>query len=184
MSAEHVKSCIYVFMICKENIQKVYIYFLKILPMSTWLMKSEPSEYSIDHLKKDGSSSWYGVRNYLARNYMRDLMQVWDRVLFYHSSCAEVGIAGIARVCSPAHADETQFIIWEKHYDPKSTREKPIWMCVDIEYVSKLPRIISIAELRSTSWLEKMKILEKGNRLTITPLTEEEYAIISALIKD
>lgn len=78
--------------------------------MSTWLMKSEPSEYSIDDLVRDGSSSWYGVRNYLARNYMRDLMQVGDRVLFYHSSCAEVGIAGIARVCSTPHADETQFV--------------------------------------------------------------------------
>lgn len=79
--------------------------------MSSWLMKSEPSEYSIDHLARDGSSSWYGVRNYLARNYMRDFMQVGDRVLFYHSSCVEVGVAGIARVSSPAHPDETQFTV-------------------------------------------------------------------------
>lgn len=79
--------------------------------MPTWLMKSEPSEYSIDHLARDGSSSWYGVRNYMARNYMRDHMKIGDRVLFYHSSCAEVGIAGLARVCSPGHADETQFIV-------------------------------------------------------------------------
>ncbi len=144
-------------------------------------MKSEPSEYSIDHLKKDGSSSWYGVRNYLARNYMRDYMKVGDRVLFYHSSCAEVGIAGIARVYSTAHPDETQFLSWDKHYDPKSTREKPIWMCVDVEYVEKLSRVISIAELRSTPWLEGMKILEKGNRLSITPVTEEEYRTIVSL---
>ena len=141
-------------------------------------MKSEPSEYSIDHLARDGSSSWYGVRNYLARNYMRDFMKVWDRVLFYHSSCAEVGVAGIARVCSDPHADETQFILGDKHYDPKSTREKPIWQCVDVEYVEKFSRIISIAELRMSPWLEGMKILEKGNRLSITPVTEEEYAII------
>ena len=146
-------------------------------------MKSEPSEYSIDHLEKDGSSSWYGVRNYLARNYMRDHMKVWDRVLFYHSSCAEVGVAGIAQVCSPAHADETQFIVWDKHYDAKSTREKPIWQCVDVEYVEKFAHILSIAELRSTPWLEGMKILEKGNRLSITPVTEDEYAIIVALSK-
>ncbi len=144
-------------------------------------MKSEPSEYSIDHLKKDRSSSWYGVRNYLARNYMRDYMKVGDRVLFYHSSCALIGVAGIARVSSLAHPDETQFLLWDKHYDPKSTREKPIWMCVDVEYVEKLSRIISIAELRSTSWLEGMKILEKGNRLSITPVTEEEYRIIVSL---
>ncbi len=145
-------------------------------------MKSEPSEYSIDHLKKDGSSNWYGVRNYLARNYMRDYMKVGDRVLFYHSSCADVGIAGIARVYSTAHPDETQFLSWDKHYDPKSTREKPIWMCVDVEYVEKLSRIISIAELRSTPWLEGMKILEKGNRLSITPVTDEEDRIIERLI--
>ncbi len=88
-------------------------------------------------------------------------MKIGDGVLFYHSSCAEVGVAGIARVCSEAHADETQFIPSDKHYDPKSKREKPIWMCVDVEYIEKLPRIISIAELRSTPWLEGMKILEK-----------------------
>ncbi len=151
--------------------------------MSTWLMKSEPSEYSIDDLVRDGSSSWYGVRNYLARNYMRDLMQVGDRVLFYHSSCAEVGIAGIARVCSTPHADETQFVSWGKYYDSKSTREKPIWQCVDVEYIEKFPRIISITELRSTPWLEGMKILQKGNRLSITPVTEEEYAIIARLVR-
>ena len=146
--------------------------------MSSWLMKSEPSEYSIDHLKRDGSSSWYGVRNYLARNYMRDFMKVWDRVLFYHSSCAEVGVAGIAKVASQPHADETQFIVGDKHYDAKSTREKPIWQCVYVEYVETFSRIISHAELRSTAWLEHMKILEKGNRLSITPVTEEEYVII------
>ena len=144
-------------------------------------MKSEPSQYSIDHLEKDGSSSWYGVRNYLARNYMRDVMKVWDRVLFYHSSCAEVWVAGIARVCSRPHADETQFIVWDTHYDAKSTREKPIWQCVDVEYVEEFAHILSITELRSTPWLEGMKILEKGNRLSITPVTDGEYAIIVTL---
>ncbi len=144
-------------------------------------MKSEPSEYSIDHLARDGSSSWFWVRNYLARNYMRDHMQVGDGVLFYHSSCAEVGIAGLARVCSLPHADETQFILWDKHYDLKSTREKPIWQCVDVEYVEKFPHILSISTLRSTPWLERMKILEKWNRLSITPVTDEEYRIIYAL---
>lgn len=145
-------------------------------------MKSEPSEYSIDHLARDGSSSWFWVRNYLARNYMRDYMRPGDGVLFYHSSCAEVGIAGLARVCSPAHADETQFILWDKHYDPKSTREKPIWQCVDVEYIEKFDRIISIWELRATAGLESMKILEKWNRLSITPVTDEEYGIIMSLV--
>ncbi len=150
--------------------------------MPTWLMKSEPSEYSIDHLEKDGSSSWYGVRNYLARNYMRDLMQIGDRVLFYHSSCREVGVSGIAKVSSVPHADETQFIVWDKHYDPKSTREKPIWQCVDVEFVDKYQKVITLTQLRATPWLEKMKILEKWNRLSITPVTDEEYAIIMSLI--
>ncbi len=145
-------------------------------------MKSEPSEYSIDHLKKDGSSSWYGVRNYLARNYMRDHMHVGDRVLFYHSSCREVGVSGIAKVSSVPHADETQFIVWDKHYDPKSTREKPIWQCVDVEFVDKYQKVITLTQLRATPWLEKMKILEKWNRLSITPVTEEEYALIVSLI--
>jgi predicted RNA-binding protein with PUA-like domain len=129
--------------------------------MSSWLMKSEPSEYSIDDLARDKRSSWFGVRNYLARNYMRDHMQIGDRVLFYHSSCDAVGIAGLARVCSTAHPDETQYDPESDYYDPKATREKPIWMCVDIEFVEKLREVISIAELRSTPGLEKMKILEK-----------------------
>lgn len=146
-------------------------------------MKSEPSEYSIDHLERDGASSWFGVRNYLARNYMRDFMQIGDGVLFYHSSCAEVGIAGLARVCSLPHADETQFIVWDKHYDPKSTREKPIWQCVDVEYVEKFPHILSIATLRATPGLEDMKILEKGNRLSITPVTQKEYTLILSLLQ-
>ncbi len=100
--------------------------------MLTWLMKSEPSEYSIDDLMHDGSSSWFGVRNYLARNYMRDQMQIGDRVLFYHSSCPVPGIYGLAEVVSLPHPDETQFIIGDKHYDLKSIREKPIWYCVDV----------------------------------------------------
>jgi predicted RNA-binding protein with PUA-like domain len=150
--------------------------------MSTWLMKSEPSEYSIDSLARDRQSSWFGVRNYLARNYMRDYMKIGDRILFYHSSCSEVGIAGIARVCSYPHPDETQFIVWDKHYDERSTYEKPIWMYVDVEYVSKLPHILTIRALRSTPWLEKMKILEKWNRLSITPVTHEEWVIIQKMI--
>lgn len=149
--------------------------------MPTWLMKSEPSEYSIDHLARDGSSSWFWVRNYLARNYMRDLMKVGDRVLFYHSSCTEVGVAGIARISSLAHPDETQFIIWDKHYDPKATRDTPIWFCVDVEFVEKFERVITLWELRNTPWLENMKILEKGNRLSITPVTDEEDRTIVSL---
>lgn len=100
--------------------------------MQTWLMKSEPTEYSIDHLARDGRSSWFGVRNYQARNSMRDMMRIGDRALFYHSSCPVPGIYGLAEVVSLPHTDETQFIVGDKHYDPKSTREAPIWHCVDV----------------------------------------------------
>lgn len=151
--------------------------------MSSWLMKSEPTEYSIDHLARDGSSSWFWVRNYLARNYMRDLMQVGDRVFFYHSSCATPGIVGLAEVVSAAHPDETQFIVWDKHYDPKATRERPIWMCVDVGFVSKFDDILSITEIRTIPELATMKLLQKGSRLSITPVTDVESEVIMRIIE-
>lgn len=149
--------------------------------MSIWLMKSEPSEYSIDHLQSDGTSSWFGVRNYQARNYMRDSMNIWDRVLFYHSNCKTPGIAGLAEVASLPHPDITQFIPGDKHYDPKSTQLKPIWQCVDVRFVQKFWEIVSLASIRSTSWLESMKFLQKGSRLSITPVTEAEYQILEPM---
>ena len=150
-------------------------------------MKSEPTEYSIDHLQRDGSSSWFWVRNYLARNYlarnyMRDHMQIWDRVFFYHSSCATPRIVGLAEVVSLPHPDETQFIAWGKHYDIKSTREKPIWMCVDVGFVSRFSDILSISEIRSTPELASMKLLQKGSRLSITPVTDAESETILRII--
>ena len=146
--------------------------------MAQWLMKSEPTEYSIDHLKRDGSSSWFWVRNYQARNYMRDSMKVGDIVLFYHSNCPTPGIAWLAKVASLPHDDATQFIPRDKHYDPKSTPEKPIWQCVDVAFVEKFSECISLAELRENPALATMRILQKGNRLSITPVTPEEYDII------
>jgi len=145
-------------------------------------MKSEPTEYSIDHLERDGISSWFGVRNYQARNYMRDSMKVGDRVLFYHSNCKVPGIAGFAEVASTPHDDITQFIPSDKHFDPRSTLEKPLWQCVDVRYVEKLDTVISLSELRSIPELASMKILQKGNRLSITLVTEDEYQIILSLI--
>ena len=152
--------------------------------MSSWLMKSEPTEYSIDHLARDGSSSWFWVRNYQARNYMRDSMQIWDRVFFYHSSCATPGIVGLAQVVSIAHPDETQFVAWDPHYDPKSSREKPIWMCVDVGFVSKFDDILSITEIRSNPELATMKLLQKGSRLSITPVTDTESEVIMRTIEN
>lgn len=145
-------------------------------------MKSEPSEYSIDDLAHDGQSSWFGVRNYQARNYMRDMMQVGDRVLFYHSSCPIPGIYGLAEVVSVPHPDETQFEVGEDYYDPKATLERPIWYCVDVGYISTLARPLTLQMIRDTPRLETMRILQRGNRLSITPVTEEEWEIFHYII--
>lgn len=146
--------------------------------MTTWLMKSEPTEYSIDDLEKDGSSSWFGIRNYQARNSMRDSMKIGDRVLFYHSNCKVPGIVGIACVCSGSHPDLSQFDPDGDYFDPKSTIEKPIWYCVDVEFVSKLSKIISLYDIKSIPELSSMKILQKGNRLSITLVSEDEYSLL------
>lgn len=147
--------------------------------MRCWLMKSEPSDCSIDDLAAmpNQTVAWYGVRNYQARNFMRDQMSVGDGVLFYHSNCAEPGIVGIARVASPAYPDATQFDGKSKYYDPKSTPEQPRWMNVDVQLVKKI-ELISIAELRSHPELERMRTLQKGNRLSITPLDPAEWQFI------
>jgi predicted RNA-binding protein with PUA-like domain len=147
--------------------------------MRHWLMKSEPSDVSIDDLAAlpNQSVAWYGVRNYQARNFMRDQMSVGDGVLFYHSNCAEPGIAGIARVASHAYPDATQFDGKSKYFDPKATPEQPRWMNVDVQLVKKIS-LISIAELRRHPELERMRTLQKGNRLSITPLDPAEWKFI------
>lgn len=152
--------------------------------MNYWLMKSEPDEVSIDDAlaapKK--TIAWFGVRNYQARNYMRDLMRIGDAVLFYHSSCPEPGIAGLAEVASTSYPDDTQFDRKSPYYDPKATPENPRWMLVDVRAIRKT-RLLSLPELRSEPKLEQMRILAKGNRLSITPVTAEEYACIQRLLK-
>jgi predicted RNA-binding protein with PUA-like domain len=145
--------------------------------MHYWLMKSEPSEDGIDDLVRDGAVPWFGVRNYLARNFMRDQMRVGDGVLFYHSSCPEPGIAGLAEVSSPAYPDETQFDPANKYYDPKSTRERPRWFHVDVKLRGKT-RLMSLAEMRTYPELADMRVLAKGNRLSITPVDPGEWAFI------
>jgi predicted RNA-binding protein with PUA-like domain len=144
--------------------------------MSYWLMKSEPDEFSIDDLvkAKNQTVSWFGVRNYQARNYMRDLMKIGDDVLFYHSSCPEPGVAGLAKVSSHAYADETQFDKKSKYFDEKSTRENPRWMLVDVTLVKKT-RLLPLAAMREDAKLEDMVILKRGNRLSITPVTAAEW---------
>jgi predicted RNA-binding protein with PUA-like domain len=140
-------------------------------------MKSEPDEFSIDDLVRDKTVPWFGVRNYLARNYMRDKMAVGDEVLFYHSSCAEPGIAGLAKVNTAAYPDETQFDKKSKYFDPKATRENPRWMLVDVK-LTKKTRLLSLEEMRGTKGLETMVVLQRGNRLSITPVTAAEMKVI------
>lgn len=151
--------------------------------MRYWLMKSEPSDVSIDDLASMPAQTvpWYGVRNYQARNFMRDQMQVGDQVFFYHSSCAQPGIAGIAEVSKPAYPDETQFDPASKYFDPKATSEKPRWFNVDVRLVRKT-RLINIKELRSHPELDTMRILQKGNRLSITPVDPDEWKFIQGIL--
>jgi len=150
--------------------------------MRYWLMKSEPAEFSIDDLVRDGSVAWFGVRNYQARNFMRDQMRVGDGVLFYHSSCAEPGIAGLAEVSKLAYPDATQFEVGGKYYDAKATPENPRWFNVEVKIVRKT-RLLPLAEIRGYPELANMRLLQRGNRLSITPVDPAEWAFISAKLK-
>ncbi len=148
--------------------------------MKYWLMKSEPDECSIDHvLAAPGRrTAWSGVRNYQARNFMRDEMRVGDGVLFYHSSCAEPGIAGIAEVASEAYPDATQFDAQSDYFDPKSPKDHPRWINVDVRALRKT-KLVPLAELRRHRALAKMRLLRPGNRLSITPVTADEWRFIT-----
>ncbi|MEQ1837138.1 MAG: EVE domain-containing protein [Candidatus Nitrotoga sp.] len=149
--------------------------------MRYWLMKSEPDDVSIDDLAKmpKQSVAWYGVRNYQARNFMRDQMSVGDGVLFYHSGCAIPGIAGIARVASVVYPDATQFNSRSKYFDPKATQEIPRWFNVDVQLVKKI-NLIPLSGLRTHPQLERMRILQRGNRLSITPVDPAEWQFIES----
>jgi predicted RNA-binding protein with PUA-like domain len=148
--------------------------------MRYWLMKSEPSEVSIDDVlaMPDQTVPWFGVRNYQARNFMRDQMQPGDKVLFYHSSCPEPGIAGLAEVATRAYPDETQFDAGGKYHDPKATRENPRWVNVDVRATAKT-RLIGLEELRAHPELAGMRVLQRGNRLSITPVDPAEWKFIT-----
>jgi predicted RNA-binding protein with PUA-like domain len=145
-----------------------------------WLMKSEPDECSIDDAlaAKDSTVPWTGVRNYQARNFMRDDMKVRDGVLFYHSGCAEPGIAGIAEVARAAYPDATQFDPNSEYYDPKSKRDAPRWLHVDVRALRKT-RLITLAELRAARELADMVVLQRGNRLSITPVSASQWRFIT-----
>lgn len=152
--------------------------------MRYWLMKSEPDEFSIDDLARapKQTTAWFGVRNYQARNYMRDDMRVGDRAFFYHSSCPEPGIAGIVEISRPSYPDATQFDPKSPYYDAKSSRDAPRWVHVDVKLVRKI-NLLPLQALRETPGLQEMVTLRRGNRLSITPVTASEWKIIERLIR-
>ena len=150
--------------------------------MAHWLMKSEPDAYSIDDLERDRREPWDGIRNYQARNMMRDDMKIGDEVFFYHSNANPIGIVGIAKVVKEAYPDFTAFDPDAKYYDPKSDPDKPRWYMVDIKFVRKLKRVITLGELKEhADALGDMALLRKGNRLSINPVTEEQWEYILGL---
>lgn len=146
-------------------------------------MKSEPDCYSIEDLKKDKKTMWDGVRNYQVRNMMRDEMRVGDLVLFYHSNTKDLGVVGTMKVVRNAYPDPTQFDPNSEHPDLKSSKEDPRWLCVDVEYKSTFKRLVGLKEMKTSKKLKSMRILQKGNRLSVTPLTKEEFDHICQLGK-
>jgi predicted RNA-binding protein with PUA-like domain len=146
-----------------------------------WLMKSEPDTYTISHLKKDGATLWTGVRNYQARNFMMKDMQVGDMVLFYHSNAEPPGVAGLAQVSKVAQPDPSQFDKKSEVFDPKATKEKPNWFCVEVKFVSQFKNFISLDALRGEKSLADMQVLKKGQRLSIQPVTDKEFETVKKL---
>lgn len=148
-----------------------------------WLMKSEPNVYSIADLQRDGSTCWDGVRNYQARNLMRDEMKIGDRVLFYHSNVKPMGIYGVAEVVREGYPDDSAFDPDDPHYDPKSDPGNPTWMMVDIGYVDTFQTPVTLDTLKQTPGLEQMKVIQRGSRLSVQPVSPQEWDIVMALGK-
>jgi len=144
-------------------------------------MKSEPDAYSIDDLERDGSEPWDGIRNYQARNMMRDEMKIGDEILFYHSSCKVPAVVGVARVASAAYPDPTQFDPRAKYYDEKSSENHPRWFLVDIAFVRKLERPITLKELKAHPALADFRLNQRGNRLSIFPVGKAHRDIVLSL---
>ena len=149
--------------------------------MNYWLFKSEPNCYSIDDLARDKTEHWDGIRNYQARNFMRDQCQVGDQIIFYHSSCAEPGAVGICEVSREAYPDHTAWDPASDHPDPKSTRDNPRWLMVDVTFKAKFKTTVSLKDMRSIPALSEMQLLKKGNRLSLFPITKSEFELIQNL---
>jgi predicted RNA-binding protein with PUA-like domain len=146
--------------------------------MQYWLMKSEPDTYSIDDLQSFGVDHWDGIRNYQVRNFFRDQMQVGEQAFFYHSNCKEPGIVGTMEIVSKAFPDHTDFDPSEKYFDSKSDPENPRWLMVDVRYIRHLDRMITLGELRQQKQIADMKLLQRGNRLSVLPLSKMEWQYI------
>lgn len=152
--------------------------------MNYWLLKSEPDSYSIDDLRREKVTSWDGVRNYQARNTMRDRMRKGDLAFFYHSSAETIGIVGLCEiVSSKAYPDPTQFDPKDHHFDPKSTKENPRWVTVDVRFRKKFNRIVTLAELKNDPFFKDMPLTQKGMRLSVQPVSERHYKRIMKLTK-
>ena len=151
--------------------------------MKYWLMKNEPEDYSIDDLKNDKTEPWDGIRNYQVRNMIRDDMKKGDQAFFYHSNCETPGICGIMEICKESYPDHTAFDRKAKHYDKKSKPETPTWLMVDVKFKRKLKKVISLTELKSHKKLSNMKVVQRGNRLSITEVSKQDWLYILALEK-
>ena len=149
--------------------------------MKYWLMKNEPEDYSIDDLKKDKTEPWDGIRNYQVRNMIRDDMSIGDLAFFYHSNCETPGIYGIMTINSDAYPDHTAFNKKAKYYDIKSSRENPTWLMVDVKFKRKMKNVITLKELKSHNKLKNMRVVQKGNRLSITEVDKQDWDYILKL---
>ena len=146
-----------------------------------WLMKSEPDVYSIDDLERDGREMWDSIRNYQARNMMRDDMRIGDEIFFYHSNCKEPAVVGVMKVASEPYPDPVQFDSTSKYFDPKSSKDNPRWILVDVEFVRKLDKPITLAEIKAHPSLDDMILTRRGNRLSIMPINKEHWDLILTL---
>lgn len=146
-----------------------------------WLMKTEPDVFSIDDLQRDGVTSWDGVRNYQARNFMRDKMQLDDEVLFYHSNAKPPGVAGIARVSRTAHPDKTAQDPKHPAHDPRATPDQPIWMMVEVAFAEKFPRLVTLDQIKQTAGLEDMWVCRRGMRCSVQPVQRKEFEQVLAM---
>ena len=146
-----------------------------------WLMKSEPNVYSIDDLKKEKRACWDGVRNYQARNFMRDEMKIGDLVLYYHSNAKPPGVVGIAEVCREGYPDHTALDPKDPHYDPKSSKDNPTWMMVDLKFVEKFAEMVTLDKLKATASLEGMLVTRRGQRLSVQPVESKHFKVVRKL---